>query len=46
MYTGMVKEWHCYAPSAECLHGLQEANKYTGEDPGVNVKNLFLKVLS
>ena len=22
----------------------QEANKYTGDDPGVDVKNLFLKV--
>ncbi len=23
---------------------MQEANKYTGDDPGVDVKNLFLKV--
>ena len=23
---------------------MQEANKYTGDDPGVGVKNLFLKV--
>ena len=38
---------------SNCQYGLsqrvsnaavQEANKYTGDDPGVDVKNLFLKV--